>query len=250
MVSCVTAPSSHADRIRRDVTSEAIRATIESADLRGRQGCWVRQTGASSSPDGFEALFDALERTLAEHALRPADVVRSRLTAATRAGRDAGSVARVRRLAVPFPCATSSYIDSTMFGGGDGVLLETLALRGAGDDKHAAEHRPSPPPWRVVATGDLAFFSGITSFAAAVDDQLGEMCDLVAAALSLAEGLVGRRVSPVAVQAYVDRAVDLAPLGDLAGRVGLPGVPLAIARCDGFSYPSKLVEVEIDATLA
>jgi hypothetical protein len=40
--------------------------------------------------------------------------------------------------------------------------------------------------------------------------------------------------------------VDLAALGALAGRVGLDGVPLAVARCEGFSYPSKLVEVEID----
>lgn len=231
------------------MTSEAIRPTVEPVELHGRRGSWIRQTGPSSSPDGYEALFDALERVLAEQGLRPADVVRSRLTAATRPGRDAGSRARVRRLAVPFPCATSSYIDPTLFAGDDGVLLETLALRGAGDDKRAAEHRPSPPPWRVVTTGELAFFSGITSFETDVQEQLREMRGLVAAALSLAEGLVGRRVDPVAVQVYVHRDVDLASLGDLAGRVGLDGVPLAVARCEGFSYPSKLLEVEIDGVV-
>lgn len=228
------------------MASHTIRVTVEPVELYGRRGRWIRQAGPSSSPDGYETLFDALERVLVEHDLRPADAVRSRLTAATRTGRDTGSAARVRRLAVPFPCATSSYIDPTLFAGDDGVLLETLALQGAGDDKRAAEHRPSPPPWRVVATGDLAFFSGITSFEADVEEQLREMHGLVAAALNLAEGLVGRRVDPIAVQAYVHRDVDLASLGELAGRVGLDGVPFAVARCEGFSFPSKLVEVEID----
>lgn len=175
-----------------------------------------------------------------------ADVVRSRLTAATRAGRDAGSIVRLRRLAVPFPCATSSYVDPSRFDRGDGATLETLALRGAGDGKLAVENRPSPPPWRAVATGDLVFLSGITSFETELDDQLDDIGSRVAAALLLARTLVGRPVRAWRAAAYLQRDVDLPALGDLAARVGLEGVPLEIARCNGFSFPSKLVEIEID----
>lgn len=228
------------------MVSGAIRVTVEPTEVGARSGAWATATAASATPADYDALFDALERSLADHDLHPADIVRSRLTAATRAGRNAGSVVRLRRLAVPYPCATSSYIDPSRFEGGDGAMLETLALCGAGDDKLAAEHRPSPPPWRVVATGDLAFFSGITSFEPALDDQLRDMADRVAAALSVAESLVGRPVQAFRAAAYVHRGVDLASLGDLAGRVGLDRVPLTIARCAGFSYPGKLVEVEID----
>ena len=36
-------------------------------------------------------------------------------------------------------------------------------------------------------------------------------------------------------------------MGDLRARLGLGDTPLRVARCDGFSFPSKLIEVELDA---
>jgi hypothetical protein len=70
---------------------------------------------------------------------------------------------------------------------------------------------------------------------------------LVGRALALAGELTGRQVRPFAAAAYVQRELDVEAMGDLRDRLELGEIPLRVARCDGFSFPSKLVEVEIDA---
>ena len=230
------------------VMSDGVMVDVREVDMRGRPGLWVTTRTDAADEAAYDAQFDALETVLAERGLRPDDAVRSRLTAASRPGRDAGSRARLRRQAVPFRVVTSSYVDGAAFAG-DGAMLETLVVEGASAGKLAAPHAPSPPPWRVVATGELAFFSGITSFAEALDDQLAEMRVLVGGALALAGELTGRQVQPVAAATYVQRELDVEAMGDLRDRLDLGDIPLRVARCDGFSFPSKLVEVEIDALL-
>ncbi|HEU0236437.1 MAG TPA: hypothetical protein VFR14_08365 [Candidatus Limnocylindrales bacterium] len=221
--------------------------TSRDLEIGGRPATWFELEGSSTAPERLEACFDALERALAGHGLTLADVVRSRMTAATREGRAAASAVRLRRLSVPFPCATSSYIDPSAFAGSDGIRLATLAVRRAGLDKTAIAHDPSPPPWKFVATGDLAFLSGITSPADGFDAQLPEIRARVLATLAMAEQRIGRPIRPTTVSAYVGRSIALETAGDLAARVGLAGTPIAVRRCDGFASPASLIEIEIDA---
>ena len=58
---------------------------------------------------------------------------------------------------------------------------------------------------------------------------------------------LGRAVRPTSATVFVHRSVGLDELADLAEMVGIVGIPLAVGRCDGFSQPGKLVELEIDA---
>lgn len=233
----------------QSVERAVVDVAVEPVEIRGRRGAWITTASAVADERAYEAQFDALDDALGNLGMDPADAVRSRLTAATRPGRDAGSLVRLRRQALPFRTVTSSYIDRSRFAGSDGAIVETLALDGARVDKLAREHAPSPPPWRVVATGDLVFFSGITSFARALDDQLVEMASLIDRAMRLADALTGRTARSVAAATYVQRDLEADAVADLGARLGLDGVPLRVARCDGFSFPSKLVEVEIDAVL-
>ena len=222
-------------------------AAIRNLELAGRAATWFEIEGRSTAAEPLESLFDALEQALAGHGLTLADVVRSRMTAATREGRAAASAVRLRRLSVPFPCATSSYIDPSAFVGPDGIRLATLAVRGAGADTFAIAHDPSPPPWKFVASGDLAFLSGITSPAVGFDAQLPEIRARVVATLAMAEERIGRPLRPTTVSAYVGRSVALETAGDLPARVGLAGTPITVRRCDGFATPASLIEIEIDA---
>ena len=223
-------------------------AAIRDLELAGRAATWLEIEGPSTAADPLESLFDALEQALAERDFTFADVVRSRMTAATREGRAAASAVRLRRLSIPFPCATSSYIDPSAFEGPDGIRLATLAVRGAEADKSAVPHAPSPPPWKFVATGELAFLSGITSPADGFDTQLPEIRARVLATLAMAGERIGRPVRPTTVSAYVGRSVALGTIGDLAARVGLAGTAIVVRRCDGFATPTSLIEIEIDAT--
>lgn len=220
---------------------------IERLALSGRPAAWVAVDAGGTASADLDAAFAALSAALAESGLDLDDVVRNRLFAASREGRDAASGVRFERLSGPARCATSSYIDEAAFPGGEGARLETLAVAAAGVGKIVVDHDPRQPPCRFVATGDLVFLSGLTSTEPDLDRQLAHIRARVVDTLGLAETRLGRRVRPIAATAYVHRSVDLDRLPDLAERVGLAGLPLAIGRCDGFSRPGKLLELEIDA---
>jgi enamine deaminase RidA (YjgF/YER057c/UK114 family) len=227
-----------------EVDVEAQRVTVHD-----RAGVSVRAGVGTSGADDLEAMLGAVRAALDEHGLGLADVVRTRLHAATRAARDAASRVRFRHLAGPARCATSSYIDPSRFSGGDGAALWLLALEGARVDKVVVEYEPAQPPCRFVASGGLVFLSGVTSSDPTFDDQLARIAARIGETLAIAGERLGAPVRPSAVQAWVHR--DLAPsaLADLGERLALGGVPLAMERCDGYSAPGKLIEVEVDAVV-
>jgi hypothetical protein len=225
------------------------RVFVRPTTIGSHQGAWVEASTDGMGEVDYDRLFDETDRALASEGLQLADAVRSRLTAATRAGRSTGSVVRLRRLAIPFPVATSSYIDLKRFAGGDGALLETLAVAGARLRKRAAEHDPSPPPWKVITIGDMAFVTGTTSTVAALHDQLDDIRARLAERLALGAELIGGPIRPVGGAAYVGRGIDLSDLVDLSQRIGIGDLPLVVERCDGFASLESFIEVELDAVM-
>lgn len=223
--------------------------TIESQpiSIASRPGMSVTGTVDASDSEALEALLEAIEATLSDGGLGLADVVRTRLHAATRSGRDAASKVRFRRLAGPARCATSSYIDPAMFGSGDGVRLAAIALAGAAVDKISVEYEPPQPPCRFVSTGDLVFLSGVTSTESVFDAQLARIAPRISDNLRAAGDAIGHEVAPTGVTAWVHRSLSDADLAGLDARLGLAGTPISVMRCDGYSAPGKLIEVEVDA---
>lgn len=213
----------------------------------GRRGLGIAATVASSGEPDLESQYDAIDAALAAHGMRLADIVRTRILAASREARDRASLVRFRRCSGPARCATSSYIDAALFPVGDGVRIEGIALAGAGANKIAVEYDPVQPPCRYVATGDLVFCSGVTSTLPTFEEQLANLRPRIAETLRLAGERLGRVVQPESVTAYVHRAIDPGGSESLARRLGLPGGPLVIGWCDGYSAPGKLIEVEVDA---
>jgi hypothetical protein len=230
----------------RRLTSQ-VEVAVEPVGIASRTGVSIATAVATSDPAALEALFAALEAALADNGLSPADIVRNRLIAATRPMRNTASALRFARWTGAARSATSSYIDPNRFAGGDGVHLDTLALRGTAATKLVIENDPPPPPARLIATGDLVFLSGLTSTEPELFVQVQRIRGRLAESLARAADLLGRPVRPTAATVYVDRSVGLDELADLAEMVGIVGVPLAVARCDGFSTPGKLLELEIDA---
>jgi hypothetical protein len=223
--------------------------TIESAarERAGRPAVWFTATGDSSEPRELDALIDAVEVELGRHGLRLADLVRTRILAASRPARDAASRTRATRLlAGPAASASSSYIEPRLFPGGDGVRFEGLVIRAAGDGKVVVRHDDGSGLCRYVATGDLVFLTGMTSTLPTFDAQLANLAQRVAATLDDASTNLGRPVRPTAVTTFVARIQEPGDAAELAERLGLPGVALEIERCDGFSSPGKLIEVEVD----
>jgi hypothetical protein len=227
--------------------SRPVSIEVEPIGIASRAGVSVVTAVATSAPDDLDALFDGLEDALAEDRLSPADIVRNRLFAPSRELRDWASAARFARLAGQARCATSSYIDERRFRLVDGIRMDSVAIVGAGDAKIVVEHDPRQPPCRYVATGELVFLSGLTSMRPGLAAQLDEIGTRLDDTLATASAQVGGRVRPTRAAAWIHRSISLGDVAELAERVGLGGMPIEIERCDGFSKPGKLIELEVDA---
>ena len=193
--------------------------------------------------------MDAIDAELRANGLDGvADVVRTRIFAASRPARDAGSKVRTARLLNgPGVSASSSFIEPGAFPGGDGVRFDGMALEGAAGDKVVARYEDGGPLCRWVATGNLVFNTGITSTLPTYEEQLADIGPRVAATVTHAAQALGRPVAPLAITAHVDRTQEPGSGTWLAERLGFPGLPVTIGRCDGFTTPGKLIEVELDA---
>ncbi len=225
--------------------------TVHSQPLEraGRQGLAFSGSADSSDLVQLDALMDAIDAELRAHGLvGVADIVRTRIFAASRPARDAGSKVRTARLLNgPGVSASSSFIEPGAFPGGDGVRFDGMALAGAARDKVAARYEDGVPLCRWVATGDLVFNTGITSTLPTYEEQLADIGPRIAATVAHAVQTLGRPVTPFAITAHVDRTQEPGTGAWLAERLGFPGLPVTIGRCDGFTTPGKLIEVELDA---
>lgn len=222
-------------------------AGVERTTVGGRPAAWLAVEGPATGRDSLEAGLDALAAALDREGFAAGDVVRNRLFAATRAGRDAASAVRFERYAGPVRCATSSYVDASRFPGGDGARFETLVVAGAAADKIVVEREPLEPPCHFVASGDLVVLSGLTSTEPDLARQLAHIRARLGDVLALASARLGRPVQATVATAFVHRSVADALLPGLGARLGLGDLPLAFGRCDGYSKPGKLLELEVDA---
>jgi enamine deaminase RidA (YjgF/YER057c/UK114 family) len=222
---------------------------VEPFGIASRTGISIVAAVPTTDAETIDALFVAVGTALADFGLGPEDVVRNRVLAASRPARDTVSAQRFRTFAGAARCATSSYIDGNRFIGGDGVRLDTIALRGTAATKMSVERDPPEPPCLFVATEDLVFLSGLTSADPELHIQIQRIRDRLAETLSIAGERLGRPVRATSATVFVHRSVGLDELADLSQMVGIVGIPLAVGRCDGFSKPGKLLELEIDAEM-
>jgi hypothetical protein len=223
---------------------------VEPFGIASRTGISIVAAVPTTDAGTLDALFAAVGAALADYGRGPEDVVRNRVLAASRPARDTVSAQRFRTFAGPARCATSSYIDGNRFIGGDGVRLDTIALRGTAATKVSVEREPAEPPCLFVATEDLVFLSGLTSTDPELHIQIQRIRDRLAETLALAAERLERPVRATSATVFVHRSVGLDELADFAQMVGIVGIPLAVGRCDGFSKPGKLLELEIDAEAA
>lgn len=230
---------------------------VESTPLErgGRPGAFFSGRVDSSDVAQVHGLMDAIDAELRRVGLAGIpDVVRTRIYAASRPARDTGSQVRTGRLLTgPGVSASSSFIEPGRFPGGDGVAFDGMAITGAGDGSKIVERYEGVNAaglCRYVITGDLVFNTGITSVLPTYEEQLAEIGPRVLATIAHAEARTGRRMTPTVITAYVDRRQAPGNGGWVAERLGLRGVLVVIGRCDGFTTPGKLVEVEVDGVLA
>lgn len=191
----------------------------------------TRAVGPAGVAPATSAALAAALAALAEAGVPDGAVVRSRVRTARAADRAEASRVRHEVLAGPLRAASASFVDH----GEDPSPRVTVELAGLlvarAPAKSIVERRPPGPTCQWVQLCGLRFWSGLTDDGPEAAAQLDGILATYAALAGADE--------PVHTTVFHDRRTNLRPqlVERLRGPVGW--VPV-----DGFSAPSKTVEVE------
>jgi enamine deaminase RidA (YjgF/YER057c/UK114 family) len=198
-------------------------------------------------PEATRELLGRIGAELATHGLSLDDVVRTRLFARDRAGRDQGSAARREIMSNRARSSSTGVFAPAVFNSDAPVAVEVLAMRPrqAGAQKRLQEYDPPRTPLRYLVLESIFFGSGETGPGATLDEQvaavMGEHGESLAHAGTSWERAVliscclQRSQSPAALRQALQRAAPVA------------AVPLECELVEGFAGEGRLVEIEVTA---
>jgi enamine deaminase RidA (YjgF/YER057c/UK114 family) len=203
---------------------------------------------AQSLQTQSHGVFRRAAAELVRHGLSvDTNTVRTRIFGRTREARAAGSQARVEALRGPSRASGSSYISPSRFASTADVALELFAMAQpiGGEARRVTEHNPVQAFIRHLAWGPMIFFPGMTSELPNLEEQYQDV-------LSRASGLLKECncywSNVVGISCFLHKDCD--PESLLAGIGKCVPVPLNNAKVEfveGFSRPTKMVEIEITA---
>jgi len=205
----------------------------------------------ASVEEETNSLFRSFEQELKADGLSLENTVRTRLWGRDREARNLGTAARSKILTAGTKAASSSYVSPRRFDSDAKVAVDLLAMKPSRAD---AERRPVEfqPPRNYLCYlryDSLAFLSGYTSAAEALEDQVPQVINAVAGGLTVA----GTRWDKlVKVSLFLHRSQKLETLRNLLGKG-----PVFPANCqiefgfvDGYAGEKSLLEVESTAAVS
>jgi enamine deaminase RidA (YjgF/YER057c/UK114 family) len=209
------------------------------------------QLGASVQAATAE-LFENFQRELAGCGLTLPNIVRTRLWATDKEARTRGTAARAKILTVSGKASSSSYVAPERFESNARVAVELLAMR---PRNHAAERKPVDfePPRNYLCYlryDSIAFFSGFTSDADTLEQQVAQIRIALASALAVA-GVPHMDWSKVVkLTLFLHRTQKLDRLKEILAEQNMLGVPeLEFGFVDGYGGDKSLIEIEATALI-
>jgi len=196
-----------------------------------------------------EDLFDRFGKTLGAHDCSLDDAVRVRVWGRDRNARMLATAARSRVLTGKRRMASSSFISEDWFESAGVAGLELLAMRprNSGAERRAVDFSPARNYLCYLRCDSVLFFSGLTSDAAMLDEQVPQILLSLANAFAVS-GASWSKVSKLSI--YLQRSQDLRVLRRLLANGPRPDVPeVEIRLVDGFAGDNYLVEIEATARL-
>ena len=205
----------------------------------------------ASVEEETNSLFRSFEQELKADGLSLENTVRTRLWGRDREARNRGTAARSKILTAGTKAASSSYVSPRRFDSDAKVAVDLLAMK---PSRAAAERRPVEfqPPRNYLCYlryDSLAFLSGYTSAAEALEDQVPQVINAVAGGLTVA----GTRWDKlVKVSLFLHRSQKLETLRNLLGKG--PAFPancqIEFGFVDGYAGEKSLLEVESTAAVS
>jgi enamine deaminase RidA (YjgF/YER057c/UK114 family) len=196
-----------------------------------------------------EELFNRFEKKLRAHDFSLDDAVRVRVWGRDKTARVLATAVRAKILVGNHRVASSSFISEEWFES-DGVTgLELLAMRPAkgSAERRAVDFSPARNYLCYLRYDPVLFFSGLTSDAATLDEQVPNILLSLANAFAVS-GASWSKVTKLSI--YLQRSQDLLALRRLLANGPRPDVPeVEISLVDGFAADNYLIEIEATALL-
>jgi len=192
-------------------------------------------------------LLEKFDMELHTYGLSLDDTVRIRVWGRDRDARALATAARSKILTGQRKAASSSFISQQWFDSDASAGLELLAMKpmNSGADRRPVEFEPARNYLCYLRYDAVLFFSGFTSVAATLAEQVPD----VIRALSNAFAVAGTGWSKVVkLSVFLQRSQKVDTVMDLLAKGPRPNVPeVEFIYVDGFAGEKYLVEIEATA---
>ena len=199
---------------------------------------------------GITELFRRFDDELRLHGSSLDNCVRVRIWGRDKGARTLATAARSKVLAGKRKAASSSFISSQWFDS-DGVAgLELLAMKPlhSNPERHPAEFEPARNYLCCLRYDSVVFYSGYTSEANTLSDQVTDVLRSITGARAISGGLTQDFRKSGRLSVFLHRTQNLSTVKDLLARetwIDLANVEFRFV--DGFAGEKYLIEIEATA---
>ena len=218
----------------------------------GRDFVEISAQGQSGLAAGAatEQLFGRFEAELKSHGLSLDNTVRIRVWGRDKDARTLATAARSKILTGLRRAASSSFISEQWFDSDANASLELLAMKpaGSGAERRPAEFEPPRNYLCYLRYDSVVFYSGYTSSADTLEDQVGEILKTITGARSISGALTQDFRKTGRLSVFLHRSQKLGVVKELLVKekwIDLANVEFQLV--DGFAGERYLLEIEATA---
>jgi enamine deaminase RidA (YjgF/YER057c/UK114 family) len=218
----------------------------------GRDFIEISSEGKAGVPPDVatEDLFATCESELRSHGFSLENTVRIRVWGRDKDARTAATAARARILMGKLKAASSSFILQQWFDSDATAGLELLAMkpRDSAAERRPVDFEPARNYLCYLRYDSVVFYSGYTSTADTLEEQISEVLKAITGARAISGALTQDFRKTGRLSVFLHRSQKLSIAKDLLGKVNLPDLANVEFRLvDGFAGDKYLVEIEATA---
>jgi hypothetical protein len=203
-----------------------------------------------AADQGITELFQRFEDELRLHGFSLDNCVRVRIWGRDKAARTLATAARSKVLTGIRKAASSSFISSQWFESDGAAGLELLAMKSLNSsaERHPAEFEPARNYLCYIRYDSVVFYSGYTSDADTLNDQVTDVLKTITGARAISGGLTQDFTKTGRLSVFLHRSQSLSVVKDLLAKetwIDLANVEFRFV--DGFAGEKYLIEIEATA---
>jgi hypothetical protein len=203
-----------------------------------------------SADVAIQDLFATCESELRSHGFSLENTVRIRVWGRDKDARTAATAARARILMGKLKAASSSFILQQWFDSDATAGLELLAMkpRDSAAERRPVDFEPARNYLCYLRYDSVVFYSGYTSTADTLEEQISEVLKAITGARAISGALTQDFRKTGRLSVFLHRSQKLSIAKDLLGKVNWTDLANVEFRLvDGFAGDKYLVEIEATA---